>query len=195
MSKKSEFFSFLTHIAISGAVVVALLFGLMAYLNYEEPVGGDFTLNHRGEPWSFSEDAKPLNILYIGYAKCPDVCPLTLSVAGRAFRQLTDKEQENVRVLFLSVDYENDVPEDVADYAEQFFPSFLGLSGSKESIKHTVTLFQTNYILEADPNSYLGYSIAHPDRVFFLNKKGYVVDSIVSPRSPEPILEVIRQNI
>jgi protein SCO1/2 len=180
---------------VTGALVTVLLIGLMAYITYEPPVGGDFHLKYRGEPWDFSADAQPLNVLYIGYAKCPDVCPLTLSFAGRAFRQLSDKELSKVRMLFLSVDYENDNPDDVADYAAQFFPTFVGLSGSENDIRATVSLFQTSFILEKDESSSLGYSIIHPDRVFFLNKRGRVVTSIVSPRTADEILTVIRENL
>lgn len=50
-------------------------------------------------------------------------------------------------------------------------------------------------MLEKNPKSYLGYSIAHTDRLFFLNKKGYVIDSISNPRSADEILLKIKEHL
>lgn len=181
---------------IGAAVVVALqMAGLYWYVRYEPPMGGDFDLSYRGQAWRFSEQAKGLNILYIGYAKCPDVCPMTLSFTGQAFRSLSEDEKQKVRFLFLSVDYTHDRPDDVADYAAQFFPSFIGLSGFREQIDKTVSLFHASYIVEENPKSYLGYSISHPDRLYFLNKKGVVVATVSSPRSAEVILKTIKEKL
>lgn len=183
--------------ALIGAFVCAavVLAGVIWYIQREPPVGGDFELSYRGQPWKFSDQPKKLNVLYIGYAKCPDICPMTLSFAGQAFRSLTEEEKQKVRLLFLSVDRDNDRPEDVADYAAQFFPSFIGLSGSREQIDETVAKFHATYMVEKNPNSYLGYSISHADRLYFLNAKGQLIDTVSSPRSSELVLNAIRENL
>lgn len=180
-----------------GAVTLAAIFmaALIRYVTYEPPVGGDFVLTFRGEPWIFSKAPKDLNILYIGYAKCPDVCPMTLSHAGQAFRSLSESEAKDVRLVFLSVDRDNDNPDDVANYAAQFFPSFIGLSGSRDEIDKAVSMYRASYMIEKNPKSYLGYSIAHTDRLFFLNRKGVVVAMISGPKSAEEILKTIKENL
>ncbi|MBX3040954.1 MAG: SCO family protein, partial [Bdellovibrionaceae bacterium] len=89
----------------------------------------------------------------------------------------------------------NDKPDEVAEYAAQFFPEFLGLSGSREEIDKTVFLFHASYIVEKDPKSYLGYSIAHTDRLFFLDQKGQVVAMLASPKSADDILKLIKENL
>jgi protein SCO1/2 len=140
--------------------------------------GGDSTLTYRDQNWTFSSEPKKLNLLYFGYTKCPDVCPMSLTYAGSAFRMLKNHELNDVRFIFLSVDQAHDKPNDVADYPTNFFPAFLGLSGSKEQIDKTIRLFPASYIFEENPKSYLGYSISHTDRIFFLDSKGIFVDSI-----------------
>lgn len=172
-------------------VIAALVF----YINYEPAVGGDFDLTYRAQEWKFSDHTKDLNLLYIGYAKCPDVCPMALSYAGYAFKNLSPAELEKVQLLFLSVDRDNDLPDDVANYAAQFFPTFLGLSGSRQQVDATVSLFGASYMVEENPKSYLGYSIAHTDKLYFLNKKGIVIHTIQSPRSAESIIEIIKENL
>lgn len=193
MSNRSSFRSVLRAFAIISFSVVMVMGVLIWFLTREPSIGGDFQLTYKGEPWIFSEHKKPLNVLYMGYAKCPDVCPMTMGVSSHAFKQLTREEQERVQFLFLSVDYEHDQPEDVARYAQQFFPDFIGLSGSAEQVNATVELFGANYMVEKNPKSYMGYSIIHTDRLFILNSKGVVLTTILNPRSTDLILKTIKE--
>ncbi len=121
---------------------------------------------------------------------------MSLSNAGGAFRLLNSSELNNVRFIFLSVDQAHDKPDEVADYATNFFPTFVGLSGSKEQIDKTISLFPASYILEENSKSYLGYSISHTDRVFFLNSKGIVVDSVSGSKDgADAIYKKIKENL
>ena len=176
---------------ISLISAVAVLF----YRSYTPKIGGDFSALTASGPWTFSNEAKKLNLLYIGYAKCPDVCPMALSYSQEAFKKLTPEQLSELRFLFLSVDVENDTPQSVSDYAQQFHESFQGLTGSAEQIDSIVNLFKASYIVEKDPKSYLGYSISHTDRIFFLNKNGFVIDSVTSPRSSDLIIQKIKEHL
>ncbi|WP_413581631.1 SCO family protein [Bdellovibrio sp. HCB288] len=180
---------------ISAALAVGLLFALNYYQNLQPELGGDFQANYNGTSWKFSDDAKKLNLLYFGYAKCPDVCPMALTYASQAMKSLTDQERQKIRLIFVSVDVANDTPANVAVYAQQFDPSFVGLSGTKENIDTAVHQFAASYIEEKDPKSYLGYSISHTDRIYFLNQKGIVLDTLPNPRSAESIIEKIKENL
>ena len=172
----------------------ALAIGLLIWkLKYVPSYGGDFELTYRAEPWKFSAEPKKLNLLYFGYAKCPDVCPLTLSYAGGAFRKLSAEQLEKIRLIFVSVDQEHDDPLAVADYATNFFPSFIGLSGSLQQIDKTIGLYPASYMVEKNDKSYIGYSIIHTDKIFFLNEKGIVQDFIASPRDSDLVLQKIKE--
>ncbi len=174
---------------------VVVMAGLVWMKTREPQFGGDFTLTYREQPWTLSEKAKRLNLLYVGYVKCPDVCPLSLSHSGQAFKKLNDDEKSKVQLAFISVDSAHDTPSSVADYAENFYSDFIGLSGTEEEIKNAIDLFGASFIVEANPKSYLGYSIAHTDRLFFLDKRGNVIDSIGNPRSADEILTKIRGHL
>lgn len=179
----------------------ALLVGVAAVVFFvwfetrEPTIGGDFTLSYRNQSWTLSQNARALNLLYVGYVKCPDVCPLSLSHTGEAFRKLTEEERKKVQLTFISVDAEHDTPASVADYAKNFFPDFIGLTGSEPEIRKAVDLFGASFMVEKYPKSYLGYSIAHTDRLFFLKKNGVVIDSIPNPRSGDDILIKIREHL
>lgn len=181
-----------------GAAVLITAISLAAtiwYTTKEPSFGGNFSLTYRGNAWDFSENPKEINLLYFGYAKCPDVCPLTLSYAGAAFRKLSKDELAKLRLIFVSVDQEHDKPNDVADYATNFFSDFVGLSGSQQQIDNTIHLFPASYMIEKNPKSYLGYSISHTDKIFFLDKNGKVFDSVAGPRDVEPILTKIKEHL
>ena len=175
----------------------AIYLGFQIWQTQKGPTfGGDFELTFRGQNWSFSSEPKKLNLLYFGYTKCPDVCPMSLSFAGEAFKKLSPGELENVRFIFLSVDQAHDKPDEVADYATNFFPTFMGLSGSKQQIDKAIGLFPASYIYEENPKSYLGYSISHTDRIFFLNSKGLVIDSISGSKDgADAIYKKMKENL
>lgn len=182
-------------IGASFLVATLVLAGLIWYGTRVPARGGDFTLKNPQGDWQFKTHAKKLNLFYVGYAKCPDVCPMTLSFLADAFKDLTEQERQDVQVLFLSVDVEHDSAESVAIYATQFNPSFIGLSGTKEQVDQVMRLVGASYIYEADAKSYLGYSISHTDKVFFLNKKGLVIDEEAMVRSKEILTEKIRSHL
>lgn len=178
------------------ALITAATLGLAIWYATKEPsYGGDFSLTYRGNSWRFSDQPKKVNLLYFGYAKCPDVCPLTLSYAGSAFRKLTPDDLSKIRLIFVSVDQAHDNPNDVADYATNFFPDFLGMSGTQEQIDNTIHQFPASYMIEKNPKSYLGYSISHTDRIFFLDKNGKVFDSVAGPRDIESVLTKIKEHL
>jgi protein SCO1/2 len=186
---KKPLLSPLTQITLISLVLASLTIGVIySYLNREPKLGGGIDLIYRDQPWSLADHASPLTLFYVGYAKCPDVCPMTLSHVAGAYKKLSEDEAKKVQVLFLSVDFAHDTAADVANYAAQFHPSFIGLTGSETAINDTVDRFGVSYILEKDPKSYLGYSISHTDRVLILDRRGAVLESISSPRSSDAIL-------
>ena len=179
-------------VIVAALLAIAVTFGIK-YAQQGPTLGGDFTLTHRTESFHFAEKAKALNILYIGYAKCPDVCPMALSHTAQAIKEASEKERSKVQMIFISVDAANDTADAVATYAEQFNPTFIGLTGTKEQIDAAIKLFGASYIIEENKKSYLGYSIAHTDRLYFLDKKGRMLDMIPSPRSSEEILQKMKE--
>ena len=184
-------------IGLFGVITLVALGSLVMiwYFDQKPRIGGDFTLNYHGSEWNLVKNAKKINVLYFGYAQCPDVCPLSLSVASQAFRQLNEAELKEVQLVFLSVDHKHDTAKQVAEYATQFFPQFIGTTGTEQQIDQTVKQFKASYVYEKNEKSYLGYSIAHTDRLYILNKKGFVIDTIPSPRDYKIILTKIKENL
>ena len=66
----------------------------------------DFTLeNTDGKPFHFAADTRGIvTLLYFGYTNCPDVCPQHLVNIAGALRHMSVKDQERVRVVFVTRD-------------------------------------------------------------------------------------------
>jgi protein SCO1/2 len=71
--------------------------------------------------------------LFFGFTHCPDVCPMTLTKLKIISEQLK-KDQNKLKIFFISIDPERDTPELVKDYLESFGKQFIGITGESEKI-------------------------------------------------------------
>jgi len=75
------------------------------------------------------------NVVYFGYASCPDVCPTTLASFKQAWKVLGERGlAERVRFDFVSVDPQRDTPEQLGKYVAFFSPDFIAATGSDEQL-------------------------------------------------------------
>lgn len=136
-----------------------------------EPMG-EFTLtDHRGNPASLSDFRGKVTLLYFGYTFCPDVCPTTLNEFAQALENLSQKEQEQVQLLMVSVDPQRDTVEVLAEYLAHFNPTFLGLTGTEEEITAAAADFGVFY-QKQEGSVDTGYLVDHTASVFAFNKEG-----------------------
>lgn len=75
------------------------------------------------------------NVVYFGYASCPDVCPTTLAAFKQAWARLKERgDADKLRFDFISVDPQRDTPERLRDYVAFFSPDFVAATGSDEQL-------------------------------------------------------------
>ena len=140
-------------------------------------MGGNFTLTGKEGPISLSQFRNKNVILYFGFTHCPDVCPLSLSNLGSNFKKLPEVVQNDLQVIFISVDHRRDKPKEVHSYAAYFDPSFIGVTGSKDLIKKVTKSYGVTFEYEEIPESELKYTVNHTSRYFFINKSGVLIDA------------------
>ena len=73
------------------------------------------------------------HLLFFGFTRCPDVCPLTLNVLAQATGE--DATALPVDVVLVSVDPERDPPARLKQYVNGFDSRFTGLTGTREAIE------------------------------------------------------------
>tara|TARA_R110001606_G_scaffold361754_7_gene515452 strand:+ start:374094 stop:374744 length:651 start_codon:yes stop_codon:yes gene_type:complete len=109
-------------------------------------VGGDFSaINADGEEIAFSDFRAKVVVLAFGYTNCADICPFTLGYLKRLYDNLTAGEQQQLRVVFVTIDPEYDTPSHLKAFIGHFNKNFIGLSGTQEQVDYIVSLYQAEY--------------------------------------------------
>ena len=106
-------------------------------------------------------------LLFFGYTSCPDVCPTTLAEMKLLMNELGDAA-ERVQVVFISVDPDRDTPDKIQAYASNFYPTFLGLTGSQtelEPVWQGYSIFRE----EVQSDSAFGVIVNHTARLFLVD--------------------------
>lgn len=98
-------------------------------------------------------------LVFFGYTFCPDVCPLTLSVAAEAIDGLGD-QADDVQLLMVSVDPERDGLDDLATYVRHFDPDFRGVGGDPADIAAAASLYGV-FFDKAEPDDNGFYLVDH----------------------------------
>lgn len=90
----------------------------------------------RGKKYDLREQTagKP-TLIYFGYTHCPDVCPLTMNNIAVAKKQLSQAEQDKLRVVFVTTDPERDTPAALGKWLKGIDPQIVGLTGDFDTIQ------------------------------------------------------------
>jgi protein SCO1/2 len=111
-------------------------------------------------------------LLYFGYTHCPDVCPTTLSLLGRAVAALGN-DAAQVRVLFVSVDPARDTLAQLKTYAAAFGPQVVGLRGSDTELKALTKRYRVTYGY-GKPDAHGNYEVSHSSAIYVFDRQGKV---------------------
>jgi protein SCO1/2 len=88
-----------------------------------------------GASYSLAGDTdKDLTLVFFGYTHCPDICGIVMSTMASAMTRLSDGERDDVDVVFVTTDPSRDTPTVVHDYATNFDPGFIGVTGPIRTI-------------------------------------------------------------
>ncbi len=135
-------------------------------------VGADSLTTTDGEPFSLASDTTaPLTLVFFGYTRCPDICPAVLSSITSGLLRLTEEQQDQVEIVFVSSDPDRDTPKVLREYLDRFRPGIIGLSGDIATISRVGE--SVGVFVDAgeelpgggyDPNSHASYVIGINDR-------------------------------
>lgn len=139
-----------------------------------QPAGGDFILQGGNGPVASEDYRGRWVVLYFGFASCPDVCPTSLARWAHAINGLSAPQQQQLALLFITLDPQRDTPELVTKYARHFHPDFVGLSGSHEQIDAVAKRYGVIY-RRVELESAITYTIDHSSYSYLLNPQGELV--------------------
>jgi protein SCO1 len=147
---------------------------------YDPPAAAPefFLVEHTGRTLRLSELRGKAVLLFFGYTKCPDVCPLTLANLRRAIDEI-GAGPDQVRVVMITVDPEHDDMEALAGYVAKFSPGVSGLTGSPDALN---ALYHA-YGIHAAPGEH-PEMMSHTPVVFGIDGAGQI-RVLLHPTDPE----------
>ncbi len=134
------------------------------------------------------------SLLFFGFAACPDICPVTLSVLAQAEKQLAESGQQDLlqqlKVYFVSVDPERDDAAALGRFVSAFSPSFTGVTGSREALAEFAG--QLNAAFMKVPDASGGYVIDHTGNIVVIDPHGRYVGFMKLPHDAANIVMAYR---
>ena len=142
-------------------------------------------LNDLKGKWSF---------IFFGYTHCPDVCPLTLGILGKAFK-LMEKDPiafQEIQGIFISVDPKRDTPELLKEYVAYFNNKFAGVTGDTAQLDGLARQMSALYTIHPkEPGkSEDTYQVSHNSTIFLVDPQGRLYGRFPPPQTPQEIAEV-----
>ena len=132
------------------------------------------------------------SLVFFGYANCPDICPITLSVLGDAEALLRNSQDEAFQGIFVSVDPERDAPQALAQYVAAFSADFIGVTGDVHAIESFAKSVHAGFSKAPATDSALGYLMDHSSQVVVVDRQGRHYGFIRSPLDAQRIATLMR---
>jgi len=153
--------SLLWALALVAAGIVAYGLGLLLHpapplagqaLHDPPDVAGIRLVDGAGKPVSLADYQGKVLLVYFGYTRCADTCPLTMQELAKDYRDAG--APADVQVVMITVDPRHDTPAALTPWVKHFDPSFIGLSGSAEQIAAAAKAFMIGYSTGGEPSDH-----------------------------------------
>ena len=161
---------------------------LQSALLYPQPrTIPDFHLTQaNGQTLTLADWRGHWNIVYFGYASCPDVCPTTLATFKSVEAELKKRGiAENLRVDFVSVDPERDTPELLAKYVNYFSSDFIAATGSDADLTRLSKALGLIYTRDKAQNGTI--EVDHSSSVVIVDPQAHIAGLFRPPLEAAPI--------
>lgn len=157
--------------------------------------GGPFEMvsTADAEPFTQEDLVGTPTLMFFGYTYCPDVCPTTLAEAT-AWKRTLGLDDDELRIVFVSVDPERDTLDHTRAYLSNFGPDVMGLVGDEaqtDQIKRSYGVFSERVVAEGTTD----YLVNHTASVFLIDDEGKFFGTITWGEATATALDKIRRLI
>ncbi|WP_424951943.1 SCO family protein [Deinococcus sp.] len=166
--------------------LAAVMGGLLAYRTYApaslhgtaldapHPLSTVTLLRDDGVTADLADSGGKFRLIFFGYSRCPDVCPITLGVLARAWERLNAAQQAKLKVQLVSVDPAFDRPAVLRRYLDAFSPAFQGFTSTVARNTTEIQAAEKSLYVYAAAGSAPG-TLIHGDGVALVDRQGRFV--------------------
>ncbi|MBI1179401.1 MAG: redoxin domain-containing protein [Alphaproteobacteria bacterium] len=159
------------------------------------PIGGDFTLiDQNGRTVTGDSFDGKYRIVYFGYTYCPDVCPTELQQISSALDKL-GKDADKFTPIFISVDPARDTPKVMGEYLKNFYPGFVGLTGTADQVAAAAKAYRVYYSKHERQDDPEAYTMDHSSFVYVMDCKGRYITHFEYGTPAEKMAEKLKSLI
>lgn len=135
--------------------------------------GGPFTLtDHRGKRVSDGDFRGRFMLVYFGFTRCSDTCPVDLPIIAQALDAIGPLA-DRLAALFITVDPANDTSAVLAEYVAVFHPRLIGLTGSEAEIAAVAKAYRVHRRKLFLPRHRDGdYAVDHGSLTYLMGRDG-----------------------
>ena len=157
----------------------------------------DFRLASGNEVYSNQNLQDQWNLIFMGFASCPDMCPMTMSQIAKTSDLLKAESPElleDITFTIVSVDPDRDSPSKILKYAQAFNEDFIGVSGAIEEIYKLATNLTLPFVpvLNSTENN---YDMDHSMNLALISPDGKYYGFFKSPHNPDNLAKALKSLI
>jgi cytochrome oxidase Cu insertion factor (SCO1/SenC/PrrC family) len=135
-------------------------------------IGGPFALLDQNGVLRHDSDFRgELMLVYFGYTYCPDACPTALQTMTQALDDMGG-DAKAVQPIFVTVDPERDTVAQMKQYAQNFHPRLLALTGSPEQVAAAANAYRIFYQKVKPPGGGEDYLVDHSSFIYLMGRDG-----------------------
>ena len=156
----------------------------------------DFRLQSGSDVFRQTDLLEKWHLVFMGFASCPDMCPMTMQKMAKAAQMLSQKEGliEKINFVMISIDPDRDSPERVNEYAKAFNKEFKGVSGNIKDI-YQLSLNLTLPFTPVIDSKNTDYDMDHSMNLALIDPSGKYHGFFKTPYSPEMMAEALESVI
>ena len=124
-----------------------------------------------GETYRAEDGKGNIRVMFFGFTNCPDICPTTMARLKSAINQMPEPLQDEVTMLFVSVDPKRDTPEKLGEYVGFFGDDIKGLTADEPTLRELAKRYRTTFGY-GKPDENGDYDVSHSSAVYVFDGEG-----------------------
>lgn len=194
VDRKSLIFHSQSHSLFRSALDISHLYFIERNTAGKPAIGGPWSLVDLDGNLVTNEQFKgKWLLLYFGFARCPDICPSEMNKVATVLDTLKQTHPDLYREIvpvFVSVDPARDSLRALRDYAKDFHPDYVFLTGTPEQVSRMAKRYRV-YMSKADETAEGDYLVDHSIVIYLHDAAGELADCLTQSMRPVDVVNKV----